>query len=74
MDEKDILKPKSGGFFGMIITQAVVTAVILLTVIAVKYFFKDTYASLYKWYSVNICAETDINEAIEQTGGGENEI
>ena len=47
MDETDILKPKSGGFLGIIITEAVVTAVILLSVIAVKYFFKGTYPVSY---------------------------
>ena len=48
MDEQEILNPKSGGFLGIIITEAVVTAVILLSVIAVKYFFKGTYSELKK--------------------------
>lgn len=74
MEEKDIIKSKSGGFFGIIITEAVVTAVVLLSALSVKYFFKGTYASLKNWYSVNICAETDINEAIEPTGGGADEV
>lgn len=74
MEEKDILKPKSGGFFGIIITEAVVAAVILLSVLTVKYFFKGTYASLKGWYSVNICAETDVNEVIETAGGGADEV
>ncbi len=74
MDETDILKPKSGGFLGIIITEAVVTAVILLSVIAVKYFFKGTYPSLKEWYTVNICAETDVSEVIETAGGGADEV
>lgn len=65
MDEQEILNPKSGGFLGIIITEAVVTAVILLSVIAVKYFFKGTYPSLKEWYNTNICAETDINEVLD---------
>ncbi len=64
MDEQENLKPK-GGFFGIIITQMTVTLIILLSVITVKYFFKNTYPSLKEWYSVNICAETDINEVLE---------
>lgn len=74
MYETDILKPKSGGFLGIIITEAVVTAVILLSVIAVKYFFKGTYPSLKEWYTVNICAETDVGEVIETAGGGADEV
>ena len=64
MDEQENLKPK-GGFFGIIITQMTVTLIILLSVITVKYFFKNTYPSLKEWSSVNICAETDINEVLE---------
>ena len=45
MDEQEILNPKSGGYLGIIITEAAVTAVILLSVIAVKYFFNGTYPS-----------------------------
>lgn len=65
MDEKDILKPKSGGFFGIIITEAVVTLIILLSALTVKYFFKGTYSSLKAWYTENICAETDVNEVLD---------
>ena len=65
MDEKDILKPKSGSFFGIIITETVVTVIILLSALTVKYFFKGTYSSLEAWYTENICAETDVNEVLD---------
>ena len=64
MDETKNSKPKSG-FFGIIITQSIVTLIILLSVLTVKYFFKSTYSSLKEWYNVNICAETDINEVLD---------
>jgi hypothetical protein len=64
MNEPKNLKPKSG-FFGIITTQITVTIIILLSVLAVKYLFKDTYASLKEWYTLNICAETDINEVLD---------
>lgn len=73
MDEKDFLKPKSHGVYGIIITQAIVTAVILLTVLTVKYFFRGTYQDLKEWYTANICAETDVNEVME-TGGESDEV
>lgn len=74
MDETEILKPKNGGLFGIIITETAVTLIILLSVLAVKYFFKGTYLSLKEWYSLNICAETDINEVLSAADGEENEI
>ena len=64
MDEQENLRPK-GGFFGIIITQITVTLIILLSVLAVKYFFKSTYKELKVWYDTNICAETDINEVLD---------
>lgn len=73
MDEKDFLKPKSHGVYGIIITQAIVAAVILLTVLTVKYFFRGTYQDLKEWYTANICAETDVNEVME-TGGESDEV
>ena len=64
MEEPKNSKQK-GGFFGMIITQTTVTLIILLSVLAVKYFFKSTYKELKVWYDTNICAETDINEVLD---------
>lgn len=64
MDETENLKPK-GGFLGIIITEAAVALIILFSVLSVKYFFKATYPSLKEWYAENICAETDINEVLD---------
>lgn len=64
MEESKNSKP-NGGFFGILITQMTVTLIILLSVLAVKYFFKSTYKELKVWYDTNICAETDINEVLD---------
>ena len=74
MDENDILNPKSTGAFGIIISEAVAAVLILLSVVTVKYFFKGTYSELKKWYNTNICAETEISEVIETSGGGVDEV
>ena len=74
MDQNDILNPKSGAAFGIIIAEAAVAAIILLSVLTVKYFFKGTYSELKKWYNTNICAETEISEVIETSGGGVDEV
>jgi hypothetical protein len=47
-------------------------AIILLSVLVTKFFFKDTYSELLKWYNTNIQNETDITEVLKD--GGANEI
>lgn len=74
MDQNDILNPKSGAAFGIIIAEAAVAAIILLSVLTVKYFFKGTYSEIKKWYNTNICAETEISEVIDTSGGGVDEV
>ncbi len=57
------------GFAGIIIAEAAVVLIFLLTLTALKYFFKDYYAEVKKWYGASLCAETDIKEVIETAGG-----
>ena len=57
------------GFAGIIIAEAAVILIFLLTLTALKYFFKDYYAEVKNWYGVSLCAETDIKEVIETAGG-----
>ena len=57
------------GFAGIIIAEATVVLIILLTLTALKYFFKDCYAEVKEWYGASLCAETDIKEVIETAGG-----
>lgn len=59
----------TAGFAGIIIAEATVVLIILLTLTALKYFFKDYYAGVKEWYGVSLCAETDIKEVIETAGG-----
>ena len=57
------------GFAGIIIAEAAVILIFLLTLTALKYFFKDYYAEVKEWYGASLCAETDIKEVIETAGG-----
>ncbi len=59
----------TAGFAGIIIAEAAVVLIFLLTLTALKYFFKDYYAEVKEWYGVSLCAETDIKEVIETAGG-----
>lgn len=66
MPEETNIKPKSQ-FTNIIIVQAVFIAIILITVIITKYFFADIYSDFKKFYTEQICSETDINEVIGVT-------
>ena len=57
------------GFAGIIIAEAAAVLIFLLTLTVLKYFFKDYYAEVKKWYGASLCAETDIKEVIETAGG-----
>ena len=59
----------TAGFAGIISAEAAVILIFLLTLTALKYFFKDYYAEVKEWYGVSLCAETDIKEVIETAGG-----
>ena len=67
MEENE--KVNNYGFAGIIIAEAAVVLIFLLTLTALKYFFKDYYAEVKKWYGASLCAETDIKEVIETAGG-----
>ncbi len=69
MENGEILKDrKNETFFKIIIVEIICVAVILLSVIAVKYFFKATYSKVEKWYKENIIVDTDIKQVIEASG------
>lgn len=79
MDENEILKnEKPNNIFGIIITEAIVVAVILISVLSVKYLFKENYRELKDWYNLHICAETDTAEVMEsanrEAGDGIDEV
>lgn len=64
----------NGSAAGMLITEAIVTLIIIFSVLAVKYFFKDTFTQLAKWYGENICAETEADEVTRLPDGEAYEI
>ena len=51
-------------YFCIVITQAVCVAIILISLICIKYFFKSTYKKINTFYNEEICSTTDVNEVI----------
>lgn len=67
MEENE--KISASGIAGIIIAEAAVVLIFLLTLTVLKYFFRDYYAEVKEWYGASPCAETDIKEVIETAGG-----
>ena len=75
MEENEILGQRSKSvLYGIIIAEAAVAAVILITVTAVKYFFPGCYTELKGWYETNICADTDADEVLDIPYGDADEV
>lgn len=68
--EENNPSPRSGAA-GIIIAEAAVTLLLLLSVTVFKYFFTDYYAEVKRFYLTAVCAETDISEI---TGEKENAL
>lgn len=58
----------------IIITQCICVAVILLTALTTKYFFKATFEELKKWYNNNFLIDTSISEVTEEKSGDISEV
>ena len=48
----------------IITVQFICAVIVLITVLTVKYFFKDTYSDFKRWYAKNIENDTDISEVL----------
>ena len=69
--EKEFKKNKKDSLFALFITETVFIAVILCSILIMKYFFKTPYAEIKKWYTNNFLTETSISEVIEESGKNE---
>lgn len=49
----------------IVIAQVVCVLIILIALLAVKYFFADTFSALRVFYEENICDETDVGEVTD---------
>ena len=52
-------------FYKVIILQAVCVLLIILSVLAVKYFYKSEFKKVQAFYYENIAVDTDINEVLK---------
>ena len=52
-------------YFCIVITQVVCVMLILISLVCIKYFFKNTYKKINVFYNEEICSTTDINEVIK---------
>lgn len=60
--EEEILTPKREMVLPIIITQVVCVAVMIVTVLTVKFFFKDIFKEVKNWYADNMLIDTSISD------------
>lgn len=73
-ENKPILNQITDRWFKIIVVQSICVAIILLTILFVKFFFKNTYKELKNWYQNNLCSETKISEVTDNSGGEDLEV
>lgn len=74
-ENKDLYSRKNfNTFFYILIVETVTVAVVLLSVLVLKFGFKKNYQRFYDWYEENFLIETDIKDIIEETSGESYEI
>lgn len=56
---------KKGMYINIIITEALCVAIVLASVLGIKYLFASDYKKLQKWYFTEITNDTEIQEVIE---------
>ena len=52
-------------FVKLLIAQGIIVIIIILSVLALKFGFKDNYNDFKNWYRENVLTDTDVNEVIE---------
>ena len=71
MEAQDIKKSESK-WIHITVTQLICVTIIIICLLATKFFFKGTYTEIKQWYQENICNDTDINEVLQS--GDKDEI
>lgn len=66
MENEEIIKKPFNCYFAILITQLVAVFSIILSLLVIKFFFKDEFKSVKKFYEKNICQEVSISEVIDE--------
>lgn len=51
-------------YIKLLVTQGIIAAIVILSILIIKFCFKDTYNDFKNWYKDNLLTDTDINEVI----------
>ena len=55
-------------YISIMITEGICVAILLLSVICMKYFFKSSFVQLKEFYINEICCDTEIDEVLNVRG------
>ena len=66
LDEIKIKEKGKSVFFSVALIESVLAALLILGIIVVKFFLKEQYTGIKKWYMENMTVDTNISEIIEE--------
>ena len=52
-------------YLKLIIIQGVIAIIVILSVVVLKFGFKNTYNNFKNWYKENVLSDTDVYEVVE---------
>lgn len=70
----DEIKTKEKGksvFFSVALIESILAVLLILGVLGIKFFFKEQYIEIKKWYAENLTVDINISEIID---GAKDEI
>lgn len=59
-------KVKVDYIYKIIVTQVICVALIMITILVAKYFFKTAYTELKDFYEIYICDDTSVEEVLRE--------
>ncbi|MBO7519823.1 MAG: hypothetical protein J6T73_03505 [Clostridia bacterium] len=64
-DVTRVTEPYKSKFFAVVLCECVLAVLVILTVLAVKFFMPKTFKSAKKWYLDNVTVDTSAEEIIK---------
>ena len=71
MDEIKIKEKGKSVFFSVALIESILAVLLILGVLGIKFFFKEQYIEIRKWYTENLTVDINISEIID---GAKDEI
>ncbi len=66
MEDIKIKEKGKDVFFSVALLESILAVLLILGILAVKFFFKEQYIEMKKWYTENITVDTNVSAIIDE--------